>query len=83
MPYSDSTGHLQPQQRSSYPLSPSDVPDPSPIASSSTGTDSTDIDDSAQAGSSALAQQGDGAVSYGRVQEAGQAGLQVRRMDSL
>jgi hypothetical protein len=45
---SDSTGHLQPRlppsPRNSSP-STSNIPDISPIASSSNGTDTTDIDD--------------------------------------
>ena len=43
---SDSTGHLQPHPQKSPLLSPSDICDPSPIASSN-GTDTTDIDDTA------------------------------------
>ena len=38
---------LQPNQTSPIASSPSDIPDPSPIAPSSNGTDGTDIDDTA------------------------------------
>jgi len=43
----NSSQFLQPTQTSPIASSPSDVPDPSPIAPSSNGTDGTDIDETA------------------------------------